>query len=250
MSGLRPSQAPPIGFRRLAPVRTLLVSGHVYSAAEPFASALLVEDSTIAWIGTDAGADVHVDDVDAVVDLHGDLITPGFVHLDDPAPSHADGFIHGDRGTATIADQWDTPSWDEAAEVSLAVVPRDPCRLRSRIGKGAPTALVPLPGQVSGWQTLRCAVHEVHPDERISARAAFSALTRGAWRLLGHPDRGVLVVGAQATFAQWQVADLVVETPDERISNWSTDPRAATPGLPPLDTGRLPALRRLWRAGL
>ncbi|MCU0297871.1 MAG: hypothetical protein MUF33_05040 [Candidatus Nanopelagicales bacterium] len=231
-------------------MRTLLVSGHIYSAAEPFASAVLVEDSTIAWIGTDAGADVHVGDVDTVVDLAGDLITPGFVHLDDASPSQAGGFSHGDSGSVTIADQWDDQAWNEAAEAALAVVPRDPCRLRSRIATGAPTALVPLPGQVSGWQTLRSAVHEVHPDERISARAAFSALTRGAWRLLGHPDRGVLVVGAEATFAQWQVADLVVETPDERISNWSTDPRAATPGLPPLDSDHLPTLRRLWRSGL
>ena len=36
-----------------------------------------MEDSTIAWIGNDAGADVHVSDVDAVVDLDGDLLTPG-----------------------------------------------------------------------------------------------------------------------------------------------------------------------------
>ncbi len=225
------------------------MSGQVYSAAERFATALLISDGTIAWIGTDAGARVHVDDVDTVVDLNGDLVAPGFVHLDETRPDPAAGFVHGDKGTATIADRWEPGGWEEAAGSALAVVPRDPCRLRSRITAGVPTALVPAPGQAGGWSTLRAAVYEVDPDERISARAAFSALTRGAWRLLGRTDQGVLAVGAEATFVQWEVGDLVVEAPDERISNWSTDPRAATPGLPPLEGQRLPAARRVWRSG-
>lgn len=231
-------------------MKTLLVGGHVYSMAERFASAVLIEDTTIAWIGTDAGAEVHVTDVDRVVDLEGDLLTPGFVHLNDPDPSAA-GFVHGVRDVVRIADRWDAAAWEAAQSEPLAVVPRDPCRLRSRIAAGAPTALVPDPDQPSGWATIRAAVHEVATEERISARAAFSALTRGAWRLLGHPDRGVLAVGADATFVRWQVADLVVETPDERISNWSTDPRAATPGLPPLGAGdELPHAHSVWRHGV
>jgi len=232
-------------------VRTLLVSGHVYSMSERFATAVLVEDSTIAWIGNDAGADVHVSDVDAVVDLDGDLLTPGFVHLNDPHPSADLGFVYGERSSIRIADRWVDQAWDAGAGEPLAVVPRDPCRLRSRIAAGAPTALVPDHHEPSGWGTIRAAVHEIAPAERVSARAAFSALTRGAWRLLGAPDRGVLAVGADATFVRWAVDDLVVEAPDERISNWSTDPRAATPGLPPL--GRddaLPTARSVWRHGV
>jgi predicted amidohydrolase YtcJ len=96
---------------------------------------------------------------------------------------------------------------------------------------------------------MRAAVHQIAADERISARAAFSALTRGAWRLLGHPDRGVLAVGADATFVRWTVPELVVEAPDERISNWSTDPRAATPGLPALGSQQ-PGFRGVWRHGV
>ncbi len=225
------------------------MSGQVYSASERFATALLISDDTVAWIGTDAGARVHVDDVDNVVDLNGDLLAPGFVHLDEAQPDPAAGFVHGDKGTVTVADSWESSAWDEAGTSPLAVVPRDPCRLRSRISSGVATALVPAPGQQGGWSTVRAAVYEVEPAERISARAAFSALTRGAWRLLGRPDQGVLVVGAEATFVQWVVDDLVVETPDERISNWSTDPRAATPGLPPLDAQHLPTARRVWRSG-
>ena len=219
--------------------------------AERFATAVLIEDGVFAWIGTDAGAEVHVSEVDEVVELAGDLITPGFVHLSNPDPATDHGFIHGERAAVRVADRWGEQSWDAAAGEPLAVVPRDPCRLRSRIATGVPTALVPDHFDPSGWGTIRAAVHQIAPEERISARAGFSALTRGAWRLLGHPERGVITVGAQATFVQWSAVDLVVETPDERISNWSTDPRAATPGLPPLAVGEpLPQMRHIWRDGV
>ncbi|MBK6763438.1 MAG: amidohydrolase family protein [Micrococcales bacterium] len=231
-------------------MRTLLVDGHIYAVSERFATALLVEDGLIAWIGTDAGAHVHMGEVDAVVELSGDLLAPGFVHLADAAPPSSGGFTHGDCGTVSIADRWDEAEWDSASTEALAVVPADPCRLRSRISAGVPTALVPAHDHTSGWQAVRAAVHEVAPAERITARAAFSALTRGAWRLLGEPDRGVLAVGSEASFVQWAIDDLVVETPDERISNWSTDPRSATPGLPPLGPGDdVPIVRRVWHAG-
>ena len=59
--------------------RTLLRGGHVYSASDPFATALLQVGEEIAWIGDDAGADVHRDDVDEVIDLRGALVTPAFV---------------------------------------------------------------------------------------------------------------------------------------------------------------------------
>lgn len=232
-------------------MRTLLVSGHVYSMAERFATAVLVEDATIAWIGTDAGAEVHVTDVDRVIDLDGDLLTPGFVHLNAAHPDAEFGFVYGERSSIRIADRWVDQAWETADQEPLAVVPRDPCRLRSRIAAGAPTALVPDHHEPSGWGTIRAAVHQIAPEERISARAAFSALTRGAWRLLGAPDRGVLAVGAEATFVRWAVDDLVVESPDERISNWSTDPRAATPGLPPLGPeDDLPSARGVWQRGV
>lgn len=227
-----------------------MVGGHVYSVAERFATAVLIDDDVIAWIGTDAGAEVHLADVDSVVDLGGDLLAPGFVHLATDVANQDQGFVHAQSAGVQCADRWMAQAWEHAADQPLAVVPRDPCRLRSRIAAGVPTALVPGHLEPSGWATVRAAVYEVAADERLSPRAAFSALTRGAWRILGHPDRGVLDVGAQATFVQWQVSDLVVEAPDERVSNWSTDPRAATPGLPPLAPGDpLPAVRTLWRAG-
>lgn len=231
-------------------MRTLLVNGQIYSLAENFATAVLVEDGVISWIGSEGGADVHRHDVDQVVELDGDLITPGFVNLTGAHLNQSGGFVHAEMAQNLVADRWPDSAWKAHAHEPLAVVPRDPCRLRSRVAAGSPTALAPAQWQDSGWQTIRAAVHEIAEEERLTARAAFAALTRGAWRLLGHPESGVLAVGAAATFVRWRVDDLVVETPDERISNWSTDPRSAVPGLPPLHPGRpLPTLVQTWRDG-
>ena len=47
----------------------------------------------------------------------------------------------------------------------------------------------------------------------------------------------MLAVGAPATYAVWAADELVVQAPDARVANWSTDPRSGTPGLPRLDPG-------------
>jgi predicted amidohydrolase YtcJ len=88
------------------------------------------------------------------------------------------------------------------------------------------------------WGAVRAAAFHHTPEHRISARAAFNAHTRGGWRAIGRDDAGVLVPGAPADYAVWNVADLVVQAPDERVANWSTDPRSGTPGLPDLTPGR------------
>jgi predicted amidohydrolase YtcJ len=53
---------------------TLYRNGRVHSPADPQATALLVRDGTIAWLGTDPDAPA-----DVVVDLGGSLVTPAFV---------------------------------------------------------------------------------------------------------------------------------------------------------------------------
>ena len=51
----------------------------------------------------------------------------------------------------------------------------------------------------------------------------------------GIDGTGELVPGAPATLAVWQVeGELVVQTPDDRVAGWSTDPRAGVAGLPDL----------------
>ncbi|MEV0372427.1 amidohydrolase [Streptomyces sp. NPDC050636] len=87
------------------------------------------------------------------------------------------------------------------------------------------------------WGTLRAAVFHRTRAHGISARAAFTAHTRGGWRAIGRDDAGVLVPGAPADYAVWRTGDLIVQAPDERVERWSTDPRSGTPGLPDLTPG-------------
>ena len=88
------------------------------------------------------------------------------------------------------------------------------------------------------WGTLRAAVQHRTPGSGLSARAAFAAHTRGGWRAARIEDAGELVPGAPATFAVWDLpGELVVQIPDDRVSAWSTDPRAGVAGLPDLSGG-------------
>ncbi|MFC8784177.1 amidohydrolase [Streptomyces nigra] len=88
------------------------------------------------------------------------------------------------------------------------------------------------------WGTVRAAAFHRTPEHRVSVRAAFTAHTRGGWRAVGRDDAGVLVPGAPADYAVWRTGALVVQTPDDRVARWSTDPRSGTPGLPDLSPGR------------
>jgi len=87
------------------------------------------------------------------------------------------------------------------------------------------------------WGAVAAACQHHTPAARLSARAAFTAATRGGWRAAradgdGH---GVLAPGAPATFAVWHVpGELVGTAPDGRVAAPSIDPRADPAGLPDL----------------
>ena len=88
-----------------------------------------------------------------------------------------------------------------------------------------------------GWDLVAAAVEGGGVAQHaVSARGAFQAMTRGIFRALGrgNPFAGQLVPSAPAHYACWQVEALMVQTPDSRISAWSTDPRGRTPLLPAL----------------
>lgn len=106
---------------------------------------------------------------------------------------------------------------------------------------GSDSPVIPL----GPWAAVRAAAFHRTQASRMTARAAFTAHTRGGWRALlpgtpGVPDdeTGVLTPGSPATYAVWQPSDLVVQTPDERVAAWSTDERSGVPGLPDLTPGR------------
>ncbi|MGV8871866.1 MAG: amidohydrolase [Rhodococcus sp. (in: high G+C Gram-positive bacteria)] len=87
------------------------------------------------------------------------------------------------------------------------------------------------------WATTRAAVNHHTPGSAVSPRAAFAASTRGAWRAGGIRDgmAGTLVPGAPASFAVWDVDELVVRAPKDSVQRWSTDPRAGVAPLPSLE---------------
>ncbi len=87
------------------------------------------------------------------------------------------------------------------------------------------------------WAAVRAASFHRTPGSSLTVRAAFAAHTRGGWRAAGVDDAGVLAPGSPASYAVWRTGDLVVQTPDDRVASWSTDPRAGVPGLPDLTPG-------------
>ncbi|MEC4019114.1 amidohydrolase [Streptomyces sp. H27-D2] len=56
----------------------LLRGGTVHSPADPFATAMVVEGDSIAWVGSEGAADSFADGVSEVIDLDGALVTPAF----------------------------------------------------------------------------------------------------------------------------------------------------------------------------
>ncbi|MFW0774801.1 amidohydrolase [Paenarthrobacter nitroguajacolicus] len=101
------------------------------------------------------------------------------------------------------------------------------------------------------WSSVRACLEHSNPEQRISARAAFLGHTRAGWRATRNrnPLMGQLVPGAPASFAVWEVDELMVQVADSRVQSWSTDPRARTPLLPALDTGSDPRCLQTVREG-
>ncbi|MDQ0633905.1 putative amidohydrolase YtcJ [Arthrobacter pascens] len=105
--------------------------------------------------------------------------------------------------------------------------------------------------QLLPWSSVRACLEHNNQEERISARAAFLGHTRAGWRAAKYhnPMAGQLVPGSLASFAVWDAEELMVQVADGRVQSWSTDPRARTPLLPALDTGRDPVCLQTVRDG-
>lgn len=127
-------------------------------------------------------------------------------------------------------------------------------RLASIASAGIPTAfgsdapVTPL----RPWAAVRAAVFHHTAEQRISARAAFRASTRGGWRLAGldHTGAGEIRVGAPAHLAVWRSEQVGVQSEAAGLSSWSTDARSGTPLLPDLtDPASAPTCLMTLRAG-
>ncbi|MEX5271319.1 amidohydrolase [Kocuria sabuli] len=202
----------------------------------------------------DAGMDTVLEGLDRAAQLVGERALQGAGHrLEHAEMIDPEGIERLARHAVTVSVQ---PGFDAAwggpgglyeqrlgAERAAAMNP-----LAAFYRAGVPVALgsdapvVPL----SPWESVRACLEHHDPDQRISARAAFLASTRGAWRAARHPDpmQGQLAPGTPATFAVWDVESLMVQQAEGTGSSWSTDPRARTPLLPALDGTELPVCRQ------
>jgi predicted amidohydrolase YtcJ len=121
---------------------TLYRDGRVYSAADPQATALLVRDGAIAWLGATADAPA----ADVTIDLEGALVTPAFVdahiHATDTGIVLLGLDLAGTRSAADVLDRlathaaalpadaivvghgWDESAWPEQTPPSAAELDR------------------------------------------------------------------------------------------------------------------------------
>ena len=88
---------------------------------------------------------------------------------------------------------------------------------------------------IDPWRTVKAAMKHHTAKHRISARAAFTAHTRGGWRAVKDDRAGVIAEGAPAHLAIWSVDQYAITVPDDRVRAWSTDVRSGTPPLPDLE---------------
>lgn len=132
------------------------------------------------------------------------------------------------------------------ARMSVTVTPshqdKDTFRtpVATLLAEGVPVA-VGTSSSATLWSGIRALLEHPDPEQRISARAGFTAATRTPLRALPFQigqqwsDSGRLVPGATANLAIWKTDQLSVQSPDGRVAAWSTDARSGTPLLPVLD---------------
>lgn len=185
----------------------LLTGGHVYSPEDPFATALLVVDDRIAWIGDDSGAMLHAADAGERVDLRGAWVAPAFVDahvhltatglaltgLDLAGASSAADVLQRLRAHAAEVDGvvlghgWDETDWPEGrapttAEIDAAVGDRAVYLTRVDVHSAlASTALrrqVPEAASLPGWSA-----------QGPVSRGAHHALREAALGSLTEPQR-------------------------------------------------------------
>ena len=87
----------------------LLRGGVVYSPADPFATAMVVEDGRVGWVGSEGAADTAVGGRVRTVHLDGALVTPAFVdahvHLTDTGLAGAGLDLRGVTGRTDLLDR-------------------------------------------------------------------------------------------------------------------------------------------------
>lgn len=263
-------------------------NGSVYSPADPFATAVLVHNDRVAWVGEETGADSLIDPTMVTVDLDGLILVPGFVGRVAEGDESADtdevlaragytaGVVFTDRGVSLRSiytnDSHDLPDTVRVAspgeefvgtedhglllaasledEAWIDIV-KEQLKLGTAIGLVGDTSIVGAPETPNPWAWATKALRlDSQESIGLPTRATFTAQTRGLKRLFraGGPFGGQIVPDAPVDFVGWRAEALMVQTADSRIAAWSTDPRARTPLLPELSDTSYPEAR-LARVG-
>ncbi|MDI2127778.1 amidohydrolase [Yinghuangia seranimata] len=204
----------------------LLRNGNVYSPADPFATAMVVEDGTVAWIGAEGAAEAHVSSADEVVDLRGALVTPAFVDahvhatsaglaltgldLADTAPGRGLDLVaaYADTqpaGAVVLGQGWDEPAFapgiPDTAALDRAVGDR-PAYL-SRIDVHSALASSGLRARVPGLEGMT----GYHPTGPLTA-AAHHAVRAAAHAALTDDQRTAAQRAARTRAAQLGIGTL------------------------------------------
>ncbi|MGC5049385.1 hypothetical protein [Micrococcus porci] len=94
---------------------TLFLNGIVHSASDPYATAALVSDGVVAWLGDDSSADRVADPDVPRVDLAGAVLAPAFVEPGGPSVDPAQALRHGVAIVTVLAESGQTAQALQAA---------------------------------------------------------------------------------------------------------------------------------------
>ncbi|MFC5666814.1 amidohydrolase [Kitasatospora misakiensis] len=208
----------------------LLRGGAVYSPADPFATAMLVEGGHVAWVGSDGAAETYAQTADEIVELDGALVTPAFV----------DAHVHATAtGLAlTGLDLTGTPSLAAAlaALTAFAADRAEPGGVLIGHGwdetgwpEGRPPTLAELDA-AAGGAAVYLSRTDVHSALATTAlRALTEGLTEGLADLPGFHPEGPLTRDAHHAVRRTALARLTPE--QRRRAQSATLARAAELGI-------------------
>jgi predicted amidohydrolase YtcJ len=184
--------------------RVLYRGGHLYSPADPHATALLASDGVIGWLGADGDAPA----ADLAVDLDGALVTPAFVdahvHTTDAGLALTGLDLSGIRSGAALLDEvgrvadrlpsgavvlghgWDESTWSDQSLPDAAALDRAAGGRRVYLSQASvhsalcSAALLPAAAGLPGYDPAGWVRREAHHAVREAAFAAIDPAQRTA----------------------------------------------------------------------